>query len=169
MEVAPFFVDFHQFLSIFTIFYRFSRFTHFCRDLRTFSANFFGQNSHLRNFTRFLHVWDGNVQNCFKRTDFQSMYICGRDKQKCEKRLKNSQKVYVKEASRFEWMVKASSGRRVWILCLSTSWFLRSSSCEKVSSFILLVVRRWDLYIVSYIWNIYAILKQRKARQNTSV
>ena len=29
MEVAPFFVDFHHFLSIFTIFYRFSRFTHF--------------------------------------------------------------------------------------------------------------------------------------------
>ena len=33
MEVAPFFVDFHHFLSIFTIFYLFSRFTHFCRDL----------------------------------------------------------------------------------------------------------------------------------------
>ena len=33
MEVAPFFVDFHHFLSIFTIFHRFSRFTHFCRDL----------------------------------------------------------------------------------------------------------------------------------------
>ena len=33
MEVAPFFVDFHHFLSIFTIFCRFSRFTHFCRDL----------------------------------------------------------------------------------------------------------------------------------------
>ena len=33
MEVAPFFVDFHHFLSIFTIFYRFSRFMHFCRDL----------------------------------------------------------------------------------------------------------------------------------------
>ena len=32
MEVAPFFVDFHHFLSIFTIFYRFSRFTHFCRN-----------------------------------------------------------------------------------------------------------------------------------------
>ena len=30
---SPFFVDFHHFLSIFTIFYRFSRFTHFCRDL----------------------------------------------------------------------------------------------------------------------------------------
>ena len=47
MEVAPFFVDFHHFLSIFTIFYQFSRFTHFCRDLhfvailRTFSADFF--------------------------------------------------------------------------------------------------------------------------------
>ena len=33
MEVAPFFVDFHHCLSIFTIFYLFSRFTHFCRDL----------------------------------------------------------------------------------------------------------------------------------------
>ena len=33
MEVAPFFVDFHQFWSIFTIFYRVSRFTHFCHDL----------------------------------------------------------------------------------------------------------------------------------------
>ena len=66
MEVAPFFVDFHHFLSIFTIFYRFSRFTHFCRDLRTFSAIFFGQNSHLRNITRFLHVWGGVVQSCPK-------------------------------------------------------------------------------------------------------
>ena len=33
MEVAPFFVDFHHFLSIFTIFYQFSQLTHFCRDL----------------------------------------------------------------------------------------------------------------------------------------
>jgi len=48
MEVAPFFVDFHHFLSFFTIFFidfhdlrTFSRFT-FCRDLRTFSAIFFG-------------------------------------------------------------------------------------------------------------------------------
>ena len=62
MEVAPFFVDFHHFLSIFTIFYRFSRFTHFCRDLHfvaiyaLFPQFFFGQSSHLRNITRFLHV-----------------------------------------------------------------------------------------------------------------
>ena len=62
MEVAPFFVDFHHFLSIFTIFYRFSRFTHFCRNLHfvatyaLFPQNFFGQNSLLRNITRFLHV-----------------------------------------------------------------------------------------------------------------
>ena len=53
----------HHFLSIFTIFYRFSRFTHFCRDLHfvaiyaLFPQIFFGQNSHLRNITRFLHVW----------------------------------------------------------------------------------------------------------------
>ena len=40
MEVAPFFVDFHHFLSIFTIYALLSRFT-FCRDLRTFSAIFF--------------------------------------------------------------------------------------------------------------------------------
>ena len=65
MEVAPFFVDFHHFLSIFTIFYRFSRFTHFCRDLHfvaiytLFPQIFFGQNSLLRNITRFLHVWAG--------------------------------------------------------------------------------------------------------------
>ena len=62
MEVAPFFVDFHHFLSIFTIFYRFSRFTHFCRNLHfvaiyaLFPQFFFGQNSLLRNITRFLHV-----------------------------------------------------------------------------------------------------------------
>ena len=62
MEVAPFFVDFHHFLSIFTIFYRFSRFTHFCCDLHfvaiyaLFPQIFFGQNSLLRNITRFLHV-----------------------------------------------------------------------------------------------------------------
>ena len=64
MEVAPFFVNFHHFLSIFTIFLSIftiyallSQFT-FCRDLRTFSAIFFGQNSRLRNITRFLHVWN---------------------------------------------------------------------------------------------------------------
>ena len=63
MEVAPFFVDIHHLLSIFTIFYRFSRFTHFCRDLHfvaiyaLFPQIFFGQNSLLRNITRFLHVW----------------------------------------------------------------------------------------------------------------
>jgi len=62
MEVAPFFVDFHHFLSIFTIFYRFSRFTHFCRDLHfvaiyaLFPQIYFGQNSLPRNITRFLHV-----------------------------------------------------------------------------------------------------------------
>ena len=62
MEVAPFFVDFHHFLSIFTIFIDFHdlrtfvaiyillRFTHFFRKF------FFGQNSLLRNITRFLHV-----------------------------------------------------------------------------------------------------------------
>ena len=63
MEVAPFFVDFHQFWSIFTIFYRVSRFMHFCHDLHfvaiyeLFPQFFFGQNSLLRNITRFLHVW----------------------------------------------------------------------------------------------------------------
>ena len=55
MEVAPFFVDFHHFLSIFTIYALLSRFT-FCRDLRTFSAIFFGQNCLFRHITRFLHV-----------------------------------------------------------------------------------------------------------------
>ena len=65
MEVVPFFVDFHHFLSIFTIFCWFSRFTHFCRDLHfaeiyaLFLQIFFGQNSLLRNITRFLHVWGG--------------------------------------------------------------------------------------------------------------
>ena len=69
MEVAPFFVDFHHFLSIFTIFYRFSRFRHFCRDLHfvaiyaLFPQFFFGQNSLLRIITRFLHV-------CAQRTCF---------------------------------------------------------------------------------------------------
>jgi len=59
---SPFFVDFHHFLSIFTIFYRFSRFTHFCRDLHfvaiyaLFPQIFVGQNSLHRNITRFLHV-----------------------------------------------------------------------------------------------------------------
>ena len=68
MEVAPFFVDFHHFLSIFTIFYRFSQFTHFCRDLHfvviyaLFPQIFFGQNSLLRHITRFLHVWEGGVK-----------------------------------------------------------------------------------------------------------
>ena len=63
MEVAPFFVGFHHFWSIFTIFYRVSRFTHFCHDLHfgaiyaLFPQFFFGQNSLLRNITRFLYVW----------------------------------------------------------------------------------------------------------------
>ena len=62
MEVAPFFVDFHHFLSIFTNFYQLSRFTHFCRDLHfvaiyaLFPQIFFGQSSLPRNITRFLHV-----------------------------------------------------------------------------------------------------------------
>ena len=75
MEVAPFFVDFHHFLSIFTIFLSIftiytllSRFT-FCRDLRTFSAKFFGQNSLLRNITRFLHVCDGGDPTLMKIID----------------------------------------------------------------------------------------------------
>ena len=67
MEVAPFFVDFHHFLSIFTIFYRFSRFTHFCRNLRTFSAIFFCQNSLLRNITRFLHLCIRYISNIQKK------------------------------------------------------------------------------------------------------
>ena len=70
MEVAPFFVDFHHFLSIFTIFCWFSRFTHFCRDLHfaeiyaLFPQIFFGQNSHLRYITRFSHVWVGWMEIC---------------------------------------------------------------------------------------------------------
>ena len=40
MEVAPFFVDFHNFLSIFTIFYRFSQFTHFIYILSRFTHFF---------------------------------------------------------------------------------------------------------------------------------
>ena len=76
MEVAPFFVDFHHFLSIFTIFYQFSRFT-FCRDLRTFSAIFFDQNSLLRNITRFLHVWTvGHINyNLLVLYSYISLYI----------------------------------------------------------------------------------------------
>ena len=38
MEVAPFFVDFHYFLSIFTIFCQFSPFFIDFHDLRTFVA-----------------------------------------------------------------------------------------------------------------------------------
>ena len=72
MEVAPFFVDFHHFLSIFTIFYRFSRFTHFCRDLHfvaiyaLFPQICFGQNSLLRNITRFFAcMGDWGRWGCF--------------------------------------------------------------------------------------------------------
>ena len=50
MEVAPFFVEFHN-LRTFVAIYIMSRFTHFFRNF------FFGQNSLLRNITRFLHVW----------------------------------------------------------------------------------------------------------------
>ena len=64
MEVAPFFVDFHHFLSIFAIYSLLSRFT-FCRDLRTFPQILFGQNSLLRNITRFLHVWEGGLEEVF--------------------------------------------------------------------------------------------------------
>ena len=68
MEVAPFFVDFHHFFVDFHhFFYQFSWFTHFCRDLHfvaiytLFPQIFFGQNSILRNITRFLHVW---IETC---------------------------------------------------------------------------------------------------------
>ena len=67
MEVAPFFVDFHHLLSIFTIFYQFSRFTLFCRDLHfvaiyaLFPQIYFAQNSLLRNITCFLHVWSSRA------------------------------------------------------------------------------------------------------------
>ena len=57
MEVAPFFVDFHHFLSIFTICYRFSRLCTFVAIYALFPQFFFGQNSHHHNITRFLHVW----------------------------------------------------------------------------------------------------------------
>ena len=89
MEVAPFFVDFHHFLSIVTIFYRFSRFTHFCRDLHfvtiyaLFPQFFFGQNSLLRNITRFLHVWgerggsgySPKVMTLFMNSPLQQIYF----------------------------------------------------------------------------------------------
>ena len=48
--------------QIFTIYALLSQFT-FCRDLRTFSAIFFGQNSLLRNITSFLHVCLGVEAN----------------------------------------------------------------------------------------------------------
>ena len=76
MDVAPFFVDFHHFLSIFTIFYQFSRFTHFCRNLHfvaiyaLFPQFFFGQNSLLRNITCFLHVCR---PHCLGAQQFQHM------------------------------------------------------------------------------------------------
>ena len=63
MEVAPFFVDFHYLLSIFTIFCRFTPFFIDFHVLHTFVAIyalfpqfFLGKNSLLRNITRFLHV-----------------------------------------------------------------------------------------------------------------
>ena len=49
MEVAPFFVDVHHFLSIFTIFYRFSPFFIDFHDLRTFVAIYI-----LSRFTHFF-------------------------------------------------------------------------------------------------------------------
>ena len=49
MEVAPFFVDFHHFLSIFTIFCRFSPFFIDFHDLRTFVAIYI-----LSRFTHFF-------------------------------------------------------------------------------------------------------------------
>ena len=73
---SPFFVDFHHFLSIFTIYALLSRFT-FCRDLRIFSANFFGQNSHHRNITRFLHVWLNQIyQKLWKVWDVWKGHRC---------------------------------------------------------------------------------------------
>ena len=57
MEVAPFFVDFHPFLSIITIFIDFHNLRTFVAIYALFPQFFFGQNSLLRNITRFLHVW----------------------------------------------------------------------------------------------------------------
>ena len=75
MEVAPFFVDFHHFLSIFTIFYRFSRFTHVCRDLH-FVAIFFGQNSLLRNITRFLQVCSSSLFDPSNHPYAVCLFLC---------------------------------------------------------------------------------------------
>ena len=78
MEVAPFFVDFHHFLSILTIFYRFSRFTHFCCDLHfvaiyaLFPQFFFGQNSHHRIITRFFAFMQLTINLLLHR--FSSMW-----------------------------------------------------------------------------------------------
>ena len=80
MEVAPFFVDFHQFWLIFTIFYRVSLFTHFCHDLHfvaiyaLFPQFFCGQNSLLRNITRFLHVWLDAVLILYIQIVFMFLY-----------------------------------------------------------------------------------------------
>ena len=82
MEVAPFFVDFHHFLSIFTIFYSFSRFTHFCRNLHfvaiyaLFPQIYFGQNSLPRNITRFLHVCPQTHTTCiFEILDCKPLHM----------------------------------------------------------------------------------------------
>ena len=101
MEIAPFFVDFHHFLSIFTFF----NFNFNFHDLRTFVAiyilsrftyffhNFFGQNSLLRNITRFLHVWLEVILLMMQRRAQESWRAGGRmdvNAQICYKWLPNS-------------------------------------------------------------------------------
>ena len=115
------------------------------------------------------HRWMAMSKIASKERIFKVSVFVAVTSKNVKKRLKYSPNSVCERASQFEWMVKGSSGRIVWILCLSTSWFLRSSSCENVSSFILLVVRRWDLYIVLYICYIYGTLKQRRAKRNLSV
>merc|ERR1712208_261035 len=68
------FVDFHHFLSIFTIYALLSRFT-FCRDLRTFSANFFGQNSHPATSLVFL-MYGNYMHRSMCRLQRWSFFSC---------------------------------------------------------------------------------------------
>ena len=118
MKVAPFFVDFHHFLSIFTIFYRFSRFTHFCRDLHFvaiyilsrfthfFRNFFFGQNSLLRNITRFLHVCIARIGHLSTDIFITKMFVWRKGLVSIQVKLTALLAVHVWGLSLHDWHIK---------------------------------------------------------------
>ena len=97
---SPFFVDFHHFLSIFTIYALLSRFTHFFRKF------FFGQNSLLRNITRFLHVCIARIGHLSTDIFITKMFVWRKGLVSIQVKLTALLSVHVWGLSLHDWHIK---------------------------------------------------------------